>query len=275
MTIKSNHFPSETEALEIISSGGLQSRFEELEANWQQALEQIGKNFKFNTIKSDKPGQQLADITQTNFIKTPGHKLIIGLAGPGAAGKGTIGKKLIEELGFNKVVNTTTRPAREGEIDGVDYKFVNLATFQAKQKAGDFASSLERAGRGWYGTEKAEISQKLNSSEIGCLFEENPENIIKIFQAINQPQADKVLIYILPHEPIILTSTRRLIYRLSQEQDPTKRQLTTEIFESTLGQRQIDEFSKLAMLSVQTDIQLLVIINDQLDEAVSRLQKLL
>lgn len=271
--MKQNHFPSAQEALEIIKKNKLQTRFEQLEANWKRELERIG--MQFNISKSDTPGQQLAKVTQASFRKTPDHKLIIGLAGPGAAGKGTIGGRLLDELGFAKVINTTTRQPREGEINGVHYNFVDLTTFRAKQTAGDFASSLERPGRGWYGTEKSEINQKMASSKTGCLFEENPENIIKIFQAINQPQADKVLIYILPPEPIVLNSTKRLIYRLSQELDPIKRQLTAETFESTLGQRQIDEFSKVDLLANQSDIQLLVIINDQLDEVIERLRRLL
>lgn len=271
--IRENHFPSAQEALEIIKKSGFQDRFEQLETNWQQELERVGA--QLGITKSDTPGQQLAETTQASFHKTPSGKLIIGLAGPGAAGKGTIGGRLLDELGFAKVINTTTRQPREGEINGVHYNFVDLNTFRAKQTAGDFASSLERPGRGWYGTEKSEISQKLTNSEAGCLFEENPENIIKILRSIDQPQADKVLIYILPPEPVVLNSARRLIYRLSQEADSTKRQLTTEVFESTLGQRQIDEFSKIDLLANQSDIQLLVIINDQLDETVNKLRQLL
>ena len=263
--IQPNHFPSREEVTAIVVKNGLKSRFDQLETAWEQALVQISESFKLDS--STRPAQQLASSSQTAFTRTPGHKLLIGLAGPGAVGKGTIGAKLLDDFGFSKIVNTTTRPAREGEIDEVHYKFTDVKTFQAQQSAGEFASSLERPGRGWYGVEKTEITQKLH--------EENPENIIKIFQAIDLPQTDKVLVYLLPPEPIIASSAQRLIYRLSQEPDSAKRQLTAEVFESTLGQRQIDEFIKLSLIVDQSDVQLLVLINAQLETTLATLRQLL
>lgn len=271
--IQPNHFPSREEVTAIVVKNGLKTRFDQLETAWEQALIQITELFKLDS--STQPAQQLASSSQTAFTRTPGHKLLIGLAGPGAVGKGTIGAKLLDDFGFSKIVNTTTRPAREGEIDGVHYKFTDLETFQAQQSAGAFASSLERPGRGWYGVEKAEITQKLHDATTGCLFEENPENIIKIFQAIDLPQTDKVLVYLLPPEPIIASSAQRLIYRLSQEPNSAKRQLTAEVFESTLGQRQIDEFGKLSLIIDQPDVQLLVLINAQLETTLATLRQLL
>ena len=53
-------------------------------------------------------------------------KLIIGKSG---AGKDTLAKQLIAE-GYQPIVSYTTRPKREGEIDGVDYMFVSNDNFQ-------------------------------------------------------------------------------------------------------------------------------------------------
>lgn len=46
------------------------------------------------------------------------------LVGKSCVGKDTIQKKLINDYGMEKVVTYTTRPPREGEVDGVDYHFI-------------------------------------------------------------------------------------------------------------------------------------------------------
>lgn len=48
------------------------------------------------------------------------------LVGKSCVGKDTIQKILVNEYGMDKVVTYTTRPPRDGEINGVDYNFVNF-----------------------------------------------------------------------------------------------------------------------------------------------------
>lgn len=47
------------------------------------------------------------------------------LVGKSCVGKDTIQKILVNEYGMDKVVTYTTRPPRDGEVDGVDYHFKN------------------------------------------------------------------------------------------------------------------------------------------------------
>lgn len=54
---------------------------------------------------------------------------IIVLTGESCGGKDTIRKEL-ELLGYKNIVSYTSRPMREGEIDGVDYHFVTREEFQ-------------------------------------------------------------------------------------------------------------------------------------------------
>lgn len=51
------------------------------------------------------------------------------LMGKSSSGKDTIFKKLIEdkELGLKTIVGYTTRPMREGEVEGVEYHFIDEA----------------------------------------------------------------------------------------------------------------------------------------------------
>lgn len=57
--------------------------------------------------------------------------------GPSGAGKGSVMRALLErDSRLSKVVTYTTRPPRDGEIDGFDYRFVSSVEFQAMVASG-------------------------------------------------------------------------------------------------------------------------------------------
>lgn len=54
------------------------------------------------------------------------YPIVIGICGKSAAGKDSTATRLVEEykkigIPAKKVISYTTRPPREGEVDGVDY----------------------------------------------------------------------------------------------------------------------------------------------------------
>lgn len=59
------------------------------------------------------------------------------LCGGSGVGKSHISKILINKYGYEKLVTFTTRPMREGEVDGVDYHFIDKKAFDSLC-AGDF-----------------------------------------------------------------------------------------------------------------------------------------
>lgn len=78
--------------------------------------------------------------------------MIIVLVGESSSGKSTIEKELFK-LGRIKIISYTTRPQREGEVDGVDYHFISDYEFKRLQKVNFFAEAAEY--RGWsYGSAK-------------------------------------------------------------------------------------------------------------------------
>lgn len=89
-----------------------------------------------------------------------GQKKIIVLVGPSGSGKTTLGEGLTD-LGYKKLVTTTTRKPRAGELDGVDYYFRDRADL----KADDFVEQTEY-NQNIYGLTKAEINQSLEESEV-------------------------------------------------------------------------------------------------------------
>ena len=58
---------------------------------------------------------------------------VIALIGPAGSGKDTILKTALEKIPqLHRVVSYTTRPKREGEIEGREYKFISLEDFEQK-----------------------------------------------------------------------------------------------------------------------------------------------
>ena len=89
---------------------------------------------------------------------------MIILVGKSCSGKDTIVKEL-EKMGYNKIVTCTTRPPRPGEIDGVDYHFLNKTTFLTRLNCGNFAEYrvYDTIAGAWYYGSLLEDYQKSHS----------------------------------------------------------------------------------------------------------------
>ncbi len=87
------------------------------------------------------------------------------ISAPSGAGKTSLVKALLEQTeNIGVSVSHTTRAKREGEVDGVDYHFIDKATFE--KMVGD-AAFLESAQvfDNYYGTAIANIEDKLKQGE--------------------------------------------------------------------------------------------------------------
>ena len=83
---------------------------------------------------------------------------MIVLAGASASGKTEIAKLLAKKYGITKIVTTTTRPKRKGEVDGVDYFFVDKAKFEKMIREDKFVEYTLFNGN-LYGSTKDQISK--------------------------------------------------------------------------------------------------------------------
>jgi guanylate kinase len=91
--------------------------------------------------------------------------VLIVISGPAGSGKSTLCDRLVRECPeFSRVVTTTTRPPREGEVNGVHYHFFSPAEFRARIDRGDFLEWAQVHGNNddrLYGTLKASVVDPL------------------------------------------------------------------------------------------------------------------
>lgn len=96
----------------------------------------------------------------------PGAMLVI-ISGPSGVGKDTIIEALRRreaesgrERDRHYVVTCTTRPPRNGEIDGIHYHFMSREAFLSLHAARGFLEANEVHGN-WYGSPRAEVRDAL------------------------------------------------------------------------------------------------------------------
>jgi guanylate kinase len=79
--------------------------------------------------------------------------VLLVVAGPAGSGKSTLCDRLVKEVpGFARVVTTTTRAPRAGEVDGVHYHFLTPEQFDAKLAENAFLEWAWVHGKRRYGT---------------------------------------------------------------------------------------------------------------------------
>ena len=122
------------------------------------------------------------------------------LSSPSGAGKSTIARKLLaadDEIGMS--VSYTTRPIRPGEVDGVDYHFIDLETFRAMVANGEFLEWAHVFDHR-YGTPKAQVWHELEQGR-DILFDIDWQGAQQLHQLAG---GDVVRVFILPPSMPIL-----------------------------------------------------------------------
>ena len=87
--------------------------------------------------------------------------MIYIITGPSGVGKNTIIEAMSTDLDFYFSVSHTTRPQREGEVDGKDYHFVTEEEFKSLVDE-NLMIEYEQYGGFYYGTSKKEILKESN-----------------------------------------------------------------------------------------------------------------
>jgi guanylate kinase len=140
------------------------------------------------------------------------------ISAPSGAGKTSLCKEIVDIIpGLRHSVSYTTRPMRKGEVDGVDYHFVDAEIFAGMVAADAFAEWAEVHGNR-YGTALATLD---NARQTGCdlLLDIDCQGAIQL----KAKQVQGVNIFILP--PSMPELVRRLRERQTDSEAVIERRI--------------------------------------------------
>jgi guanylate kinase len=146
--------------------------------------------------------------------------LMLVLSSPSGAGKSTLTRLLTrDDPQVELSVSWTTRPPRDGEIDGVHYVFVDKDRFRAKRAADGFLEWAE-VHDFYYGSPKEPVLNALDAGR-DVIFDIDWQGAQ---QLTNSSQADVVKVFILP--PSMTELRRRLESRASDKPDVIRKRMS-------------------------------------------------
>ena len=173
------------------------------------------------------------------------------LSSPSGGGKTTIAHQLMarrKDVGYS--VSCTTRPPRDGEIDGRDYHFRSLQDFRRGQAAGEFAESAEVHGH-LYGTLRSEVARVLSSGKHVIM-----DIDVQGAKQFSAAFPESVLIFILP------PSAEALVERLTARGTEDPKSLIRRLRSAK------DELKAI-------DLYPYVVVNDRIDSAVAAISSII
>lgn len=91
------------------------------------------------------------------------NKLFL-ITGHSGSGKTTIMRQLMD----NEVTSFTTRPMRQGEVDGIDYKFITEGDFRKLRQQGKLIEWVKYS-KNYYGIDQEEFKNKISKGHAFCI----------------------------------------------------------------------------------------------------------
>ena len=147
----------------------------------------------------------------TSAIQRRGLMLV--LSSPSGAGKTTLSRQLLDnDKQLQLSVSCTTRAKRPGEREGVDYRFIDTATFRGMIERKEFLEYAEVFGN-YYGTPRAPVDEALAAGR-DMLFDIDWQGTQ---QLRDKGRADLVTVFILP--PSTRDLEKRLLTRAQDSKD--------------------------------------------------------
>ncbi len=145
--------------------------------------------------------------------------LMLVLSSPSGAGKTTLSRQLLDnDKQIQLSVSATTRARRSGEKDGVDYHFVDTATFSGMIERGEFLEHA-RVFDHFYGTPRAPVEAALMAGR-DVLFDIDWQGTQQLKEKAG---SDLVTVFILP--PSTRDLERRLITRAQDSMEVVQKRM--------------------------------------------------
>lgn len=132
---------------------------------------------------------------------------VIAICGKSASGKDTLLRNIMTNYPWlHRIINCTTRPPRENEIDGKNYHFLSLEEFAYKDMIEEKMIEVTKFREWYYGTSVEDLS--LDTINIGVF---NPTGIYALMRR------EDVDLYVVQ---VIASDKTRLLRSLTREDNP-------------------------------------------------------
>ena len=174
--------------------------------------------------------------------------LLFIVSAPSGTGKTTLAERLVHRVPNLCLSRSyTSRSARPGEQDGVDYNFISRARFEAMARNGEFLEWADVFGN-YYGTCAADTELCLaNGQDLVLVID------VQGARQVRNSGVKSIGVFVLP--PSAATLEQRLRGRSKDSEDEIRKRLQAAC-------REVSEFATYEY----------VVVNDELDGAVDRLR---
>ena len=149
---------------------------------------------------------------------------MIVVSGPSGAGKSTLiqaALAAIPELAYS--VSATTRPPRDGEVDGRDYVFLSREEFERWIEEGEFLEWAEYSGN-LYGTPERKVEEAIQGGRSVIL-----EIELQGARMVHDKRPEASMVFV--RAPSLEETRRRLEGRATETSDAVEARMTTAVTE--------------------------------------------
>lgn len=156
--------------------------------------------------------------------------IFVIITGPSGAGKTTVANALLRQINNSvRLITTTTREKRPGEVCGVDYDFVTKEEFLKIKDCGEFFEYAQVYDQ-YYGSRKTKLKELLNKYSVVLSVID-----VKGAQTIKEKMPNTLTVFIAPDSINELNS--RLLERGCASAEDMKKRMKKAKYEMSIAEK--------------------------------------